>query len=233
MWKRRLGSMIQVCVVAHSLYSVVTRNLDFLRACLRLPRLRDPWFLSVCRVAKSFTRLNAPSSRSVCFFFQFEFFFFSGLSGFSVLARLLTGSRAGFTGGDTCGSGFARFLFLAGGGGGGGGGGAGAGAGAGSGLFFLVVGFCSCVRAFLFLPLTRGGATVMGRVCVAALGVFAMLNVSALALMVPAPGGGGGGLLEDDAATSRGAGACPWIVVPRRSIATSRSVMPAISCDFR
>ena len=69
---------------------------------------------------------------------------------------MFAGSLAGFTWGETCGSGFARFLFLAGGGGGGGGGGAGAGGGAGSGRFFLVAG-PSCVLAFLFLPLTRGG----------------------------------------------------------------------------
>ena len=135
-------------------------------------------------------------------------------------------------GGETCGSGFARFLFLAGGGGGGGGGGAGAGGAAGSGRLFLVAGPI-CARAFLFLPLTLG-ATVMGRVCVADRGVFAMPKVSAFfTLTPPFGGGGGGGLLEDDAATSRGIGAGPWMVVPRRSMATSRSVMPAISCDFR
>ena len=80
--------------------------------------------------------------------FQLELFFFSGLSGFSVFARLLAGSRAGFTGGETCGSGFARFRFRA-GGGGGGGGGAGADGGASSGLFFLVAGPI-CARAFFF-----------------------------------------------------------------------------------
>ena len=168
--------------------------------------------------------------------FQLLLFFFSGLGlfilGTDTFARFLTGSCAGLIGRATCGS-AARFLFRAGGGGGGGGGRAGGGAGTGSGLFFLVAGFCSCVRAFLFLPLTRGG-TVMGRVCVAALGVFAILNVSAVALTAPAPGGGGGGgLLEDDAATSRGAGAGPCILVPRRSIATSLVVIPATSGVLR
>jgi hypothetical protein len=163
---------------------------------------------------------------------------------FSVLAFFFAGSRADLTGGEICsglarfllrpggggdgGSGVTRFLLRAGGGGGGGGGGAGAGAGAGSGLFFLVAG-PSCALAFRFLPLTLA-ATTTGRACVAALGVLAMSNVSAFTLTPPF-GGGGGGLLEDDAATSRGAGAGPWMVVPRRSIATSRFVMPAISCD--
>ena len=167
--------------------------------------------------------------------FQLLRFFFSGLGlfilGTVTFARFLTGSWAGLIGRATCGS-AARFLFRAGGGGGAGGGGAGAGAGAGSGLFFFN-GFCSCVLAFLFLPLTRGG-TVMGRVCVAALGVLAMSNASALILMPPLGGGGGGGLLDDeDAATSRGAGAGPWIFVPRRSIAASRSVILASSWALR
>ena len=161
---------------------------------------------------------------------------------FSVLAFFFAGSRADLTGGETC-SGLARFLLRPGGGGGGGpgfarfllrGGGGGGGGGctgtggASSGLFFLVAG-PSCALAFLFLPLTLG-ATTTGRACVAALGVLAMSNVSAFTLTPPF-GGGGGGLLEDDAATSRGAGAGPWMVVPRRSFATSRFVMPAISCD--
>ena len=106
--------------------------------------------------------------------------------------------------------------------------------GASSGLFFLAAG-PSCARAFRFLPLTLGG-TVTGRVCVAALGVFAMSKVSVFFTLTPPFGGAGGGgllLLELEAATSRGAGAGPWMVVPRRSIATSRIVMPAISCDFR
>jgi len=88
--------------------------------------------------------------------FQLLRFFFSGLGlfilGTVTFARFLTGSWAGLIGRATCGS-ATRFLFRAGGGGGGGGGGAGAGAGAGSGLFFFT-GFCSCVLAFLFLPLT-------------------------------------------------------------------------------
>ena len=113
---------------------------------------------------------------------------------------------------------------------GGGGGGAGAGAAAGSGRFFLTAG-PSCDLAFLFTPLTLG-ATAMGRACAAARGVFAILNVSALTLTAPAPGGGGGGLLDDDA-TSRGAGAGPWIFVPRRSIAASRTVILAFSCALR
>ena len=147
---------------------------------------------------------------------------------FSVLAFFFAGSRTGFTGGAICGFRVARFRFRAGGGGGCGGGGCTGTGGASSGLFFLVAG-PSCALAFLFLPLTLG-ATTTGRACVAALGVLAMSNVSTFTLTPPF-GGGGGGLLEDDAATSRGAGAGPWMVVPRRSIATSRFVMPAISCD--
>ena len=151
---------------------------------------------------------------------------------FSVLAFFFAGSRADLTGGEIC-SGLARFLLRPGGGGDGGGGGGGAGAGgASSGLFFLVAG-PSCARAFLFLPLTLGGAAVIGRVCVAGRGVFAMPKVSAFFTLTPPFGGGGGGLLDDEAATSRGAGAGPWIAVPRRSIATSSIVMPTISCDFR
>ena len=166
-------------------------------------------------------------------------FFLTGLWLFvlgTVFVRFLSwplsGSATRFlfrAGGGGGGGGATRFLFRAGAGGGAGGGGgaAGAGAAAGSGRFFLTAG-PSCDLAFLFTPLTLG-ATAMGRVCAAALGVFAILNVSALTLTAPAPGGGGGGLLDDDAATSRGAGAGPWIFVPRRSIAATRTDMAAFS----
>ena len=45
---------------------------------------------------------------------------------------------------------------------------------------------------------------------------------------------GGGGLPEpdDELGISNGFGAAFWIVVPRLSKATSRIVIPAISCDF-
>ena len=72
-----------------------------------------------------------------------------------------------------------------------------------------------------------------GRVAVAALGVFAMLNVAAFTFTAPAPGGGGGGLLEEDDAISIGLGAAFWISVPLVSNAFSRAVMPATSCALR
>ena len=85
---------------------------------------------------------------------------------------------------------------------------------------------------FLFLPLVRV-AEAIGPLAVAALGVLAMLKVSAFIVIVPPPGGAPGGLPDDELGTSIGWGAAFWIVVPRLSNATSRKLMPAISCDFR